>query len=81
MSEVKWPCHRKPQREWCDHSGAGDFMGHTCVTALRAKLFEWVQHRPTCASRREYYPPRGFSWPPCDCGLDNFLTENRRYLT
>lgn len=26
-----WPCHRKPRKEWCDRSGKGDFMGHTCV--------------------------------------------------
>lgn len=25
-----WPCRSRPQAEWCDHSGAGGFMGHTC---------------------------------------------------
>ena len=25
-------CHRlKPQDQWCDAKGPGDFMGHTCV--------------------------------------------------
>jgi hypothetical protein len=23
-------CHLKPKRKWCDHSGPGGFMGHTC---------------------------------------------------
>ena len=27
-----WPCHSHPEgkKKWCDHSGAGGFMGHTC---------------------------------------------------
>jgi hypothetical protein len=24
------PCHRLAQEKWCDHSGLGGFMGHTC---------------------------------------------------
>ena len=32
MPETKhdYPCHSKPQSEWCDKNGPGDFMGHTC---------------------------------------------------
>ena len=26
----EYPCHAKPQAEWCDHAGPGGFMGHTC---------------------------------------------------
>lgn len=26
-----YPCHSRPEREWCDHSGPGGFMGHTCL--------------------------------------------------
>lgn len=29
-----WPCHKRPQAEWCDRDGPGGFMGHTC--ALRS---------------------------------------------
>ena len=25
-----YPCHQKPKKDWCDHKGLGDFMGHTC---------------------------------------------------
>ena len=28
-----FPCHQKPQEEWCDYrvgEGTGGFMGHTC---------------------------------------------------
>lgn len=34
QSEVDPPCHRKPQSEWCDSLGGGDFMGHTCEPAI-----------------------------------------------
>lgn len=27
----EYPCHLLPKEEWCDHSGAGGFMGHTCI--------------------------------------------------
>lgn len=26
-----YPCHSKPKSQWCDHKGAGGFMGHTCI--------------------------------------------------
>jgi NTP pyrophosphatase (non-canonical NTP hydrolase) len=29
-TKVVPPCHAKPRAEWCDHSGGGGFMGHTC---------------------------------------------------
>lgn len=29
-SPLPWPCHSLPRDQWCDHSGPGDFMGHTC---------------------------------------------------
>lgn len=25
-----FPCHELPREKWCDHSGGGGFMGHTC---------------------------------------------------
>src|SRR5262245_34595005 len=36
-----WPCHSRPQSEWCDRDGAGGFMGHTCepeVTLTRDEI-------------------------------------------
>jgi hypothetical protein len=33
MTSDEWPCHELPRDQWCDHSGAGGFMGHTCVKA------------------------------------------------
>lgn len=30
-----YPCHSRPQREWCDHDGPGGFMGHTCVETYK----------------------------------------------
>lgn len=37
VEEVKrvYPCHSKPRTDWCDHSGPGGFMGHTCVPLPR----------------------------------------------
>lgn len=32
---MDWPCHSKPQSEWCDREGPGGFMGHTCKTTAR----------------------------------------------
>jgi len=26
----RWPCRSLPPDQWCDHEGAGGFMGHTC---------------------------------------------------
>lgn len=45
-----WPCHRKPRKEWCDHAGAGGFMGHTCVAPLPTPvpMLLWC---PTCSTR------------------------------
>lgn len=40
------PCHKKPRSQWCDHSGPGGFMGHTCGLTPRAL---------PQVSRREYY--------------------------
>lgn len=28
---MDFPCHAKPQDEWCDRYGPGGFMGHTCI--------------------------------------------------
>ncbi len=28
---MKYPCHKLPKKQWCDHSGKGGFMGHTCI--------------------------------------------------
>lgn len=30
MIDYDFPCHSKPKAQWCDHSGPGGFMGHTC---------------------------------------------------
>lgn len=30
VQEAAWPCRSKPRDQWCDHSGPGGFMGHTC---------------------------------------------------
>lgn len=27
-----YPCHSLQRAQWCDHSGPGGFMGHTCNT-------------------------------------------------
>lgn len=27
----EFPCHKLPKEQWCDHSGPGGFMGHTCM--------------------------------------------------
>lgn len=34
-------CHSKPRRQWCDHSGPGGFMGHTCGPDLWYPL-PWI---------------------------------------
>lgn len=28
---MDYPCHKLPSEKWCDHSGPGGFMGHTCI--------------------------------------------------
>lgn len=36
-------CHEKAQTEWCDHSGPGDFMGHTCKGGSRPWYVDYVE--------------------------------------
>lgn len=28
---MRYPCHKLPKKQWCDHDGPGGFMGHTCT--------------------------------------------------
>jgi len=30
-NDMECPCRKLPKEQWCDHSGKGGFMGHTCV--------------------------------------------------
>ena len=62
-----YPCHQKPKKDWCDHKGPGDFMGHTCgkprtnlddmkieyldVVAAFSDLLEARESKPTPTER------------------------------
>lgn len=63
----EYPCHLLPKEERCDHSGAGGFMGHTCikpkpkpkpvkVTAFELKLalLEYYRFGSQCVAVDEF---------------------------
>lgn len=33
----EYPCRKLPKEQWCDHSGPGGFMGHTCIKPKKTK--------------------------------------------
>jgi hypothetical protein len=41
---LDYPCHILSRQRWCDHSGLGGFMGHTCLRRAKEILaiLEWA---------------------------------------
>lgn len=44
-NKTEYPCHKLPKENWCDHSGPGGFMGHTCIKKKSVEQNLIVGHR------------------------------------
>ena len=56
------PCHAKPREQWCDHSGPGGFMGHTCYPktfGTRPEVFAAIERELERAYRKHGREPWG----------------------
>jgi hypothetical protein len=51
---MKYPCHSRPQSAWCDHSGQGGFMGHTCF-GIREKPQQKYVEEPVMRKLRDWF--------------------------